>query len=101
MPSSLAFVREFGRCGRWNGSFENFARAATHRALHRRAASWRALSVAKGPFQLVSRAAVIEMNSAQHWEAVYQRKQPTEVSWYRPHLDVSLNLVRGASTAAS
>ena len=41
------------------------------------------------------------MNPAQHWEGVYRRKRPTEVSWYRPHLDVSLNLVTVASTPAS
>jgi SAM-dependent methyltransferase len=32
----------------------------------------------------------------QHWEQVYQTKPPTEVSWYRPHLDVSLQLIDGA-----
>lgn len=31
-----------------------------------------------------------------HWEKVYQNKQPTEVSWYRPHLDVSLRLIEQA-----
>jgi SAM-dependent methyltransferase len=28
-----------------------------------------------------------------HWDAVYQAKRPDEVSWYRPHLDVSLELI--------
>jgi SAM-dependent methyltransferase len=32
----------------------------------------------------------------EHWERVYQTKQPTEVSWYRPHLDVSLELIEEA-----
>lgn len=32
----------------------------------------------------------------EHWEKVYQTKQPTEVSWYRPHLDVSLQLIEDA-----
>ena len=31
--------------------------------------------------------------SKKHWERVYQTKQPTEVSWYRPHLDISLQLI--------
>ena len=29
----------------------------------------------------------------QHWERVYQTKRPTEVSWYQPHLEVSLQLI--------
>jgi 2-polyprenyl-3-methyl-5-hydroxy-6-metoxy-1,4-benzoquinol methylase len=33
----------------------------------------------------------------QHWENVYRSKQPTEVSWYRPHLEVSLELIEGAA----
>jgi SAM-dependent methyltransferase len=28
-----------------------------------------------------------------HWETVYKTKQPNEVSWYRPHLEMSLELV--------
>lgn len=32
-----------------------------------------------------------------HWEKVYQTKQPTEVSWYRPHLEVSLQLIEDAA----
>ncbi len=32
----------------------------------------------------------------QHWESVYQTKRPTEVSWYRPHLEVSLQLIEHA-----
>lgn len=28
-----------------------------------------------------------------HWENVYASKKPTEVSWFRPHLDSSLSLV--------
>jgi SAM-dependent methyltransferase len=31
-----------------------------------------------------------------HWEQVYRTKQPTEVSWYRPHLEVSLDLIEDA-----
>jgi SAM-dependent methyltransferase len=28
-----------------------------------------------------------------HWEAVHQQKSPDAVSWYRPHLDTSLQLI--------
>jgi 2-polyprenyl-3-methyl-5-hydroxy-6-metoxy-1,4-benzoquinol methylase len=31
-----------------------------------------------------------------HWETVYQTKKATEVSWYRPHLEVSLELIEEA-----
>lgn len=31
-----------------------------------------------------------------HWEKVYRTRQPDEVSWYRPHLDVSLRLIEQA-----
>jgi 2-polyprenyl-3-methyl-5-hydroxy-6-metoxy-1,4-benzoquinol methylase len=34
-----------------------------------------------------------------HWEAVYQTRQPTEVSWYRPHLEISLRLIEGAASS--
>jgi 2-polyprenyl-3-methyl-5-hydroxy-6-metoxy-1,4-benzoquinol methylase len=30
-----------------------------------------------------------------HWEQVYRTKSPTEVSWYRPHLETSLELIAG------
>jgi len=36
------------------------------------------------------------MDPKAHWEKVYRTKQPTEVSWYRPHLDVSLRLIEEA-----
>ena len=36
------------------------------------------------------------MEAAQHWERVYRTKAPDEVSWYRPHLDVSLDLITRA-----
>jgi hypothetical protein len=29
-----------------------------------------------------------------HWEEVYSRKPVDEVSWYREHLNVSLELIR-------
>ncbi len=31
-----------------------------------------------------------------HWETVYRQKRPIEVSWYQPHLNVSLRLLAGA-----
>ena len=31
-----------------------------------------------------------------HWETMYQRKRPDEVSWYQPHLSVSLRLLANA-----
>ena len=33
------------------------------------------------------------MNRKAHWETVYETKAPTEVSWYQPHLDLSLQLI--------
>lgn len=37
------------------------------------------------------------MDAKSHWEKVYQTKRPNEVSWYRPHLDVSLGLIAEAA----
>jgi 2-polyprenyl-3-methyl-5-hydroxy-6-metoxy-1,4-benzoquinol methylase len=31
-----------------------------------------------------------------HWQSVYDTKTATDVSWFRPHLDVSLALLRQA-----
>ena len=33
------------------------------------------------------------MDPKAHWERVYQTKTANQVSWYRPHLDVSLDLI--------
>ncbi|MBS0418183.1 MAG: class I SAM-dependent methyltransferase [Proteobacteria bacterium] len=33
-----------------------------------------------------------------HWQKVYQTKRPETVSWYRPHLDVSVDLIRSAAS---
>lgn len=33
----------------------------------------------------------------EHWERVYSTKQPDQVSWFRPHLDVSLELIDRAT----
>lgn len=37
------------------------------------------------------------MTTRDHWENVYQTKAVDEVSWYRPHLDVSLGLIEHAT----
>ena len=34
-----------------------------------------------------------------HWEAAFQQRQPTEVSWYQPHLQRSLGLIHEAAPA--
>jgi 2-polyprenyl-3-methyl-5-hydroxy-6-metoxy-1,4-benzoquinol methylase len=34
------------------------------------------------------------MSYKAHWEAIYADKPANEVSWYRLHLDVSLDLIR-------
>jgi SAM-dependent methyltransferase len=36
------------------------------------------------------------MSERNHWEAIYQRKGPDEVSWYRPHLERSLRFIADA-----
>jgi hypothetical protein len=33
------------------------------------------------------------MNVQNHWEKVYREKAPEAVSWYRPHLETSLELI--------
>ena len=37
------------------------------------------------------------MKARQHWERVYRTKQPTQVSWYAPHLETSLRLIGDAT----
>src|SRR5262245_39172948 len=39
---------------------------------------------------------MVTPNPKEHWEKVYRTKQPTEVSWYRPHLEISLELIEEA-----
>src|SRR5437899_2716083 len=34
------------------------------------------------------------MNVEVHWETVFNTKAPDAVSWYRPHLEVSLDLIQ-------
>lgn len=37
------------------------------------------------------------MDPKAHWEQVYRTKGPEEVSWYRPHLEVSIELIERAA----
>jgi 2-polyprenyl-3-methyl-5-hydroxy-6-metoxy-1,4-benzoquinol methylase len=37
------------------------------------------------------------MDVQNHWENIYSKKSPDAVSWYRPHLEMSLNLIEWAS----
>ena len=42
------------------------------------------------------------MNVEKHWESVFSSKGPTAVSWYRPHLETSLQIIeRRADRSAS
>lgn len=36
------------------------------------------------------------MDTREHWDAIYGKKWPTEVSWYRPHLERSLRFLEHA-----
>lgn len=40
------------------------------------------------------------MNKQEHWENIYAIKQPTEVIWFRPHFDKSLELIGSANLNA-
>ena len=40
------------------------------------------------------------MTTKDHWESIYTRKAPEQVSWYRPHLERSLEFIEGAKLAA-
>ncbi|MFT5686646.1 MAG: SAM-dependent methyltransferase, partial [Myxococcota bacterium] len=37
------------------------------------------------------------MTTKNHWDDVYGRKRADEVSWFRPHLDISLDFIRTAA----
>ena len=41
------------------------------------------------------------MEQKAHWETLYQQKRPVEVSWYQPHLTMSLKLLERAGLSAS
>jgi ubiquinone/menaquinone biosynthesis C-methylase UbiE len=36
------------------------------------------------------------MKSKDHWETVYTTKAPDHVSWFQPHADMSMRLIRGS-----
>lgn len=45
---------------------------------------------------------MIDINPKAHWEGIYQRVPPDQVSWYKPHLETSLELIeRVASTRSA
>jgi hypothetical protein len=37
------------------------------------------------------------MDRRSHWEGVYETKAPDQVSWFRPHLQMSLDLIERAA----
>ena len=39
------------------------------------------------------------MSARSHWESIYERRSPDQVSWYRPHLERSLDFIQGAGLA--
>jgi SAM-dependent methyltransferase len=41
------------------------------------------------------------MDQQSHWEKIYQQKAPDQVSWYRPHLEASLELIERAGAGPS
>jgi 2-polyprenyl-3-methyl-5-hydroxy-6-metoxy-1,4-benzoquinol methylase len=41
------------------------------------------------------------MDAKGHWEEIYATKAPTEVSWFSPHLEASLSLIRRVSPRLS
>jgi 2-polyprenyl-3-methyl-5-hydroxy-6-metoxy-1,4-benzoquinol methylase len=45
--------------------------------------------------------AVIDMDTQTHWEKIYRKKAPGAVSWYRPHLEKSLELIENAAPGGS
>lgn len=41
------------------------------------------------------------MDSRDHWENVYSTRTPAQMSWFRPHLEISLDLIDRAATDRS
>jgi ubiquinone/menaquinone biosynthesis C-methylase UbiE len=41
------------------------------------------------------------MSAKDHWEAVYRRTAPDALSWYRAHLEISLELIMRAASSSS
>jgi len=44
---------------------------------------------------------VHEMDRAEHWEHVYGARQATQVSWYAPHLERSIAMIRTAADVSA
>jgi ubiquinone/menaquinone biosynthesis C-methylase UbiE len=40
------------------------------------------------------------MNTQKHWERIYEIKEPTDVSWFQPHLQKSLEMIESANLNA-
>lgn len=40
---------------------------------------------------------IVVLSTSAHWETINGTKGPDAMSWHRPHLDVSLRLIEGAS----
>ena len=40
------------------------------------------------------------MDERKHWDRVYERRAPDQLSWYRPHLEQSLSLIDQAQLSA-
>jgi 2-polyprenyl-3-methyl-5-hydroxy-6-metoxy-1,4-benzoquinol methylase len=45
--------------------------------------------------------AAIDMDAQTHWENIYSKKAPDAVSWYRPHLERSLEFIEQAALQRS
>ena len=41
------------------------------------------------------------MDTQTHWNKIYTQKAPDQVSWYRPHLEASLELIEQAGAGSS
>jgi 2-polyprenyl-3-methyl-5-hydroxy-6-metoxy-1,4-benzoquinol methylase len=41
------------------------------------------------------------MSEQTHWDKIYREKPPGQLSWHRPHLEVSLKLIEAAAPARS
>lgn len=41
------------------------------------------------------------MDAQTHWESIYAKKAADAVSWYRPHLETSLELIEQAAAESS
>ena len=39
------------------------------------------------------------MSAKSHWESIYERRSPDQVSWYQPHLERSLDFIRDTGLA--